>query len=100
MSRFRSWLASPLIFSSHRLANTGLNHVVRVSNHIQSKKRGQDARRRREERPEKPSQSQSDQEAPDKSSSEADMFFELMEESCKTGRTGWDEGLIGQVSEI
>ena len=38
--------------------------------------------------PRKSSQSQSDQGAPDKSSSEADMFFELMEKSCKTGRTG------------
>ena len=50
--------------------------------------------------PRKSSQSQSDQGALDKSSSEADVFFEWMEKGCKTGRTGWVEGLIGKALEL
>ena len=56
---------------------------------------GQDARQRKDESTRK--SGQSDQSAPDKSSSEADVFFELMEKGCRTGRTGWDEGVIGKV---
>ena len=33
----------------------------------------------------------------DRSSTEADMFFELMGRSCKTGEIGWDEDFFQQM---
>ena len=34
------------------------------------------------------------------SSSEADVFFELMEKDCRIGRRGWNEGVIGKMLEL
>ena len=44
--------------------------------------------------------SQSDQGAPDMSSSAADVVFDLMEKGYRSGRIGWDEGLIGKVLKL
>ena len=43
---------------------------------------------------------QTDQSATNKSSSEADAIFELMEEGSRTGRRGWNVNVIGKMLEL
>ena len=42
---------------------------------------------------------QSDQSATDKSSSEADVISDLMEQESRTGRNGWNENVIGRMCD-